>query len=365
MGKVVVGLSGGVDSAVAATLLVRQGYEVVGVTLKVWEAEDDARGVTKKWQDRSCCKVGLARFATEQLDIPHHVIDVKAEFRKAVIDDFISGYAAGQTPNPCVRCNERIKFTHLYEAAQSLEADYVATGHYVRLIRDAVTNEFCLTEALDKTKDQTYFLHRLKRAWLPNLIFPLGGMKKSEVWTVAESIGLPVDEISESQEICFVTQSNYREFLETEAPEIGRPGNIVNVSGKILGQHQGVFNYTSGQRRGLGVSTGERMFVLGVEPLTDTVVVGHEKALFQSSCLVGDLNLLCTKEDLFRDTVMGKIRYATPPASAVVKPYSDDIVQLVFEGAQRAITPGQSAVFYREGQVLGGGIIISLKGEKS
>ncbi|MBQ27790.1 MAG: tRNA 2-thiouridine(34) synthase MnmA [Nitrospiraceae bacterium] len=364
-GKVVVGLSGGIDSAVAATLLVRQGFEVVGVTLQVWEAEDEAREATKKWQERSCCKVGLARFATEQLGIAHHVVDVKSEFRKAVIDDFIDGYAAGQTPNPCVRCNERVKFAQLYEVAQSLQADYVATGHYVQLVRDMATDEIHLTRAVDRSKDQTYFLHRLQRDWLPHLLFPLGALKKSDVWTIAESLGLPVDEISESQEICFVTQSSYREFLEKEVPEIGRPGNIVDLSGLVLGQHQGVFNYTSGQRRGLGVATGERMFVLEVEPQTDTVVVGPEEKLFRSDCLVGDLNLLCSTKTLFEKPVMGKIRYATTVAPAVVKPHSDNVVQVVFETAQRAITPGQSAVFYRGDQVLGGGIIINSKGGRS
>ncbi len=364
-GKVVVGLSGGIDSAVAATLLVRQGYEVEGVTLKVWEAEGDAEGTTRKWQERSCCKVGLARFATEQLGIPHHVVDVKAEFRKAVIDDFIEGYAAGQTPNPCVRCNERIKFTHLYQVAQDLHADYVATGHYVQLVHDEATDEFHLARAADHSKDQTYFLHRLQKKWLPHLIFPLGKLKKSEVWTIAESIGLPVDEISESQEICFVTQSSYRDFLEKEVPEIGRPGDIVDVSGHVLGQHQGAFNYTTGQRRGLGVATGKRVFVLEVEPQTDTVVVGPEEKLFRSDCLVGDLNLLCSTETLFKKPIMGKIRYATTAAPARVTPHADGIVQVVFETAQRAITPGQSAVFYREDQVLGGGIIVHSKGGAS
>ena len=187
-------------------------------------------------------------------------------------------------------------------------------------------------------------------------------MKKADVWTIGESIGLPVDEISESQEICFVTQSNYREFLEKEAPEIGSSGEIVDVSGQVLGQHEGVFNYTTGQRRGLGVATGERVFVVDVEPQTNTVVVGPEEHLFRSECVVGDLNLLCSAEALFAGPIMGKIRYATTASPAVVTPYAEDMVQLVFETAQRAITPGQSAVFYRGDQVLGGGIIISSKG---
>jgi len=360
--KVVVGLSGGIDSAVAATLLVQQGFKVEGVTLKVWESEDGTREATKKWQERSCCKIGIARFVTEQLGITHHVVDVKSEFRKAVINDFIDGYVAGQTPNPCVRCNERIKFTQLYEVAQSLQADYVATGHYVQLVRDLITDELHLARATDHSKDQTYFLHRLRKDWLPHLMFPLGGLKKADVWTIAESLGLPVDEISESQEICFVTQSSYREFLESEVSEIRRPGNIVDPSGCVVGQHQGVFNYTRGQRRGLGVATGERVFVLEVEPQTDTVVVGPEEQLFRSDCLVGDLNLHCSTKVLFEKPVMGKIRYGMTAAPAVVKPHSVNIVHVIFETAQRAITPGQSAVFYRGDQVLGGGIIINSKG---
>ena len=361
-GKVIVGLSGGIDSAAAAALLVRQGYDVEGVTLKVWESEDEANGATKKWQERSCCKVGLARFVTTQLGIPHHVVDVTEAFRGAVIDDFIQGYAAGQTPNPCVRCNERIKFAHLYEAAGRLDADYVATGHYVRLAHDPATGDRRLTRAADRSKDQTYFLHRLKKAWLPNLIFPLGSLTKGEVRTIAASIGLPVDEMSESQEICFVTQSDYREFLKKEVPGIERPGAIVDASGRVRGRHQGVFNYTRGQRRGLGVATGERMFVLEATPQTDTVVIGPEHALFQSECLVGDLNLLCPIDHLFAHPITSKIRYASPAVPAVVTPHSGDVVQLVFQTAQRAVTPGQSAVFYRGDQVLGGGIIIHSQG---
>src|SRR5438093_1091138 len=268
-------VSGGtVNGNVAAAILVEQGYQVQGVTLQTWEPEDDAT-TSKKWQERGCCKVGIARFVAQQLDIPHLVLDIRERFRSAVVQDFIDGYVAGLTPNPCVRCNERVKFGCLMEAAWDVGADYVATGHYARLLPDDSGRPH-LHKGGDSRKDQSYFLYRLNRAWLPRILFPVGGMCKEEVWPKAEAIGLPADEVKESQEICFVTKGDYRSFLEEQAPQAARPGPFVGTDGTVLGMHRGVPFYTPGQRRGLGLAAAQRLYVLRRNVASNTVVVGSE-----------------------------------------------------------------------------------------
>lgn len=353
---VILGMSGGVDSCVAAALLVEQGYDVHGVTLQIWEREDES-AVSKRWQERSCCKVGIAKFAAKRLGISHEVIDTRADFRAGVIDDFLSGYLNGTTPNPCVRCNERVKLRSLYSIAQARSTDFVATGHYARVADEA--GQWSLQRALDSRKDQSYFLYRIHPTWLPKLLFPVGTMQKSEVWQRAELLGLPADELKESQEICFVTQGDYRTFIEIEAPDSQRPGNFTTATGEVLGRHDGIAYYTPGQRRGLGIATGERLYVQHVAPETNTVVVGPEEQLFRSECTVSDLNL-------FDETLLNrptsadvKIRYATPGAPAQLHPNSDGTLRITFQAPQRTLSPGQSTVFYHGDRVLGGGIIQS------
>jgi tRNA-uridine 2-sulfurtransferase len=352
---VVVGMSGGVDSAVAAAILVEEGYQVQGVTLQTWEPEG-GEATSKKWQERGCCKIGIARFVAEQLGIPHQVLDIRDRFRSAVVQDFIDGYLAGLTPNPCVRCNERVKFGCLVEAARELGADYVATGHYARLLPDD-TGRPHLHKARDPRKDQSYFLYRLNRAWLPRILFPVGGMRKDEVWPKAEAIGLPADEVKESQEICFVTKGDYRSFLVEQAPEAARPGPFVGTDGTVLGMHRGVPFYTAGQRRGLGLAAAQRLYVLHVNAPSNTVVVGPEEELLEPACLVGDLNLLSVDglDEPVRAEV--KVRYASPAAPATIWPLEDGRLRVEFDLPQRALSPGQSAVFYQGDRVLGGGII--------
>ena len=262
---VILGMSGGVDSSVAAALLVEQGDDVRGVTLQVWEHEDESVAVSKRWQERGCCKVGLARHVAKLLDIPHEVIDTQESFKKGVVDDFVQGYVNGTTPNPCVRCNERVKFGSLYHLAKSMGADYVATGHYAR-VQPSQDGTMALCKAKDSKKDQSYFLYRVPSSWLPHILFPLGSMMKSEVWDRAEAMGLPLDELKESQEICFVTQGTYREFIKVNAPESLRPGSFVTTKGRPIGQHDGIAFYTPGQRKGLGIATGERLYVQRVIP---------------------------------------------------------------------------------------------------
>ena len=349
------GMSGGVDSSVAAALLVDQGYKVQGVTLRTWETEDGAT-TSKKWQERGCCKIGIARYVAERLNIPHQVIDIRAHFRSAVVEDFVHGYLAGQTPNPCVRCNERVKFGCLVDAARKLGADYVATGHYAQVLPDTAGRQH-LQKGGDPRKDQSYFLYRLNRRWLPRILFPVGGLRKDEVWPRAEAIGLPADEVKESQEICFVTKGDYRGFLAEEAPQAARPGAFVGTDGTVLGTHRGVPFYTPGQRRGLGIAAEQRLYVVRVDVARNTVVVGREEDLLETACLVGDLNLLSVDrlEEPLRAEV--KVRYASPAVPATIFPLEEGRLRVEFDAPQRALSPGQSAVFYQGDRVLGGGII--------
>jgi tRNA-uridine 2-sulfurtransferase len=354
MSRVILGMSGGVDSSVAAALLVEQGYDVHGVTLQIWEHEEDA-SVSKRWQERGCCKVGLARFVANRLSIPYEVVDSRDAFRVRVIDDFLAAYLAGRTPNPCVRCNELVKFRTLYRIAEERGVDYVATGHYARIGCDG--GALTLQRGLDARKDQSYFLYRIDRAWLPRLLFPVGTMPKAEVWARAEALGLPADELKESQEICFVSQGDYRAFIEREAPEARKPGWFTDPSGNVLGRHDGIAFYTPGQRRGLGVAAGQRLYVQRMMPDTQTVILGPEEGLYRSDCIVADLNLF--DRTAFTGSIQAqvKIRYATPAASAVLETLDEERLHVRFFTPQRAVSPGQSAVFYDGDRVLGGGII--------
>ena len=355
---VLLGMSGGVDSSVAAALLVRQGYDVQGVTLQVWEHEDETVAVSKRWEERGCCKVGIAKYVAQTLKIPHEVIDTRETFRASVIDDFVTGYLEGTTPNPCVRCNERVKLRSLVELADERGIDFVATGHYVRIGQSEGTPT--LHRAADPKKDQSYFLYRLHQSWLTRLLFPVGGMRKTDVWIEAETLGLPADELKESQEICFVSHGDYRTFIEKEAPAAKKPGAFVDGEGRYLGGHEGIAFYTPGQRRGLGIATGRRLYVQEVQPDTNTVVLGPEESLRRSQCDVADLNLFDSSLLRGATDVTVKVRYATLAVPATIQSRSDTTLRILFHEPQRALSPGQSAVFYRNDRVLGGGIIQSL-----
>ena len=354
---VLLGMSGGVDSSVAAALLVRQGYDVHGVTLQVWEHEDDTVAASKRWEERGCCKVGIARFVAQTLKIPYEVVDTRATFRAGVIDNFVAGYLEGTTPNPCVRCNERVKLRGLIELANTRGIQFVATGHYVRIGESRGIRT--LQRAMDLKKDQSYFLYRLRHEWLERLLFPVGDMQKADVWKEAETLGLPVEELKESQEICFVSHGDYRTFLEKESPSAKKPGAFVDDAGQYLGGHEGIAFYTPGQRRGLGIATGRRLYVQQVLPATNTVVLGTEESLRRSHCDITDLNLFDpslltgpTEADI-------KVRYATAATPATIQPLPEGTLRISFHVPQRALSPGQSAVFYRNDYVLGGGIIRS------
>lgn len=343
------------DSSVAAALLVRQGYDVHGVTLQVWEHEDETVAASKKWEERGCCKIGIAKFVAQKLKIPYEVIDSRNHFRTEVIDNFLQGYAGGVTPNPCVRCNERVKLRSLLELATARGIQYVATGHYVRIVNRQ--DRYHLHMSTDRKKDQSYFLYRLDPQWLPRLLFPVGDMHKADVWREAEALGLPVDELKESQEICFVSHGDYRTFIEAEMPEAKKPGPFVDQEGQYLGSHQGIAFYTPGQRRGLGLSAGRRLYVHQVHAATNTVVLAPEDALLRHTCIVKELNLFDRSLLTTTAHLDVKIRYATPQTPATLEPFGSDGLSLQFLSPQRAMSPGQSAVFYQDDQIMGGGII--------
>jgi tRNA-uridine 2-sulfurtransferase len=351
---VVVGMSGGVDSCAAALILKELGYRVIGVTLKVWKEEDNP---DRRWQERTCCKVGIARYVAQRLGIEHHLIDVQPEFRRSVIDDFVDGYLAGETPNPCVRCNEHIKFGRLFEIAMELGADFLATGHYVRIDRNADTRQYRIWRSTDATKDQSYFLYRLRPEILPRLIFPLGSMRKADVWRRVESLDLPLEEMRESQEICFVTQQDYRGFLSEHAPQAVRPGPVISSRGQVLGAHQGVAFYTVGQRRGLGISSSGPLYVINLRPEENAVVVGPESELLRDELVANQLNLFVESPIKEPVEVEVKIRYRNPLIPARILPRDENSVYVRLGIPQRGVTPGQSVVFYRGEEVLGGGII--------
>lgn len=348
-------MSGGVDSSVAALLLTEQGYDVKGVTLQVWEPEEANAAVSKKWEERGCCKVGLARHVAQRLGIPHEVVDTRETFRKNVVDDFIAGYLSGTTPNPCVRCNERVKFGQLYGLAKARGIDFVATGHYARVL--PVDDGIGLFRGADGQKEQSYFLYRLPVAWLPHILFPVGHLQKPEVWKRAEELGLPADEMKESQEICFVTQGDYRTFLTEEAPQALRPGPFLDSDGRKIGEHRGIAFYTPGQRKGLGIARGERLYVKEVNPETNAVVLGRAEDLSRQTCTVHDVNWLAGTLPETMEQADIKYRYASPAVSGRVRQHATGTLSIEFQEPQQALSPGQSLVFYQGDRVLGGGII--------
>ena len=351
---VILGMSGGVDSSVAVSCLLNEGYDVHGITLKTWEDEDDTTRVSKRWQERGCCKVGMAKHVAKLFDIPHEVIDIQELFTKEVMDDFVSGYLQGITPNPCVRCNERVKVLGLYQIAMERGANFFATGHYAQIDKGKNPK---LLKGKDPRKDQSYFLYRLSPSWLPHMLLPLGGMQKAEVWKQADAMGLPTDELKESQEICFVTQGDYRTFLRERAPHVSQPGPFLDLNGQKIGEHQGIAFYTPGQRKGLGLATGERLYVQTVIPETQAVVLGPKQELLKSECVVTDLNIFdeCQLRD--EHSIDVKFRYASPSVPARLHWKNRQEIQVRFDSPQQALSPGQSVVFYRNDQVLGGGFI--------
>ncbi len=352
--KVIVGMSGGIDSSVAAMLLVEQGYDVIGATLEIWAEGEYLEG---EWHGRSCCKIGLARYAAERLKIPYYVWEAHKEFRQWVVDEFCQEYLKGRTPNPCIRCNETIKFSLLLEKALSLGADYIATGHYARISYRPANDNYYLRKGIDPEKDQSYFLYRLSQVHLSRIIFPIGNYTKGEVYRMAESLDLPVHEMKESQEVCFVTRRGYQEFISGRIPSSLNPGRFVTSSGEVLGEHRGIAFYTIGQRRGLGISSGERLYVVRIDPASNEIVLGRDEELYAKGLITTDIHTINGESFKEERHLLAKVRYRNEETKVSVVPIGEGRLRIIFDEPQRAITPGQSIVLYEGDMVVGGGII--------
>jgi tRNA-specific 2-thiouridylase len=355
--RVIVGMSGGVDSSVTAGLLVEQGYDVVGITLNLWPELD---GAPENGREDACCALGAvedARRVADRLGIRYYVMNFRDTFEEKVIKDFIGEYARGRTPNPCVRCNQFIKFDALLARAAQFDADYVATGHYARVEQDATTGRWLLRKAADPSKDQSYVLYVMTQDRLERALFPLGALSKAETRKLAEEWRLPVANKPESQDICFVPYKRYTEFLERHAPETLQAGPIVDVSGQRVGTHQGIALHTVGQRRGLGLATKEPRYVTGLDSATNTVMVGALDDLLKSECELEDVNWVKLAEPAEPVRTLARIRYRSELVPATVHAEPGARARVIFDEPQRAVTPGQAVVFYDGEYVVGGGTI--------
>ena len=344
--KVLLGMSGGVDSSVSALLLQEQGYEVIGVTMQLLDKENIE-------------SINDAKKVCQKLGIEHHVVDLKKVFKERVIENFISTYMCAKTPNPCVECNKYLKFGELFNFAKQFECDYIATGHYARIEYSNKYNQYVLAKSKSKLKDQTYFLYDIDKKILPNIIFPLSDFDdKNEIRKIAEERGLEIAQKKDSQEICFIENNNYIEFLQKQ--NLGKTierGNIVLKNGKILGTHNGLIHYTIGQRKGIGISYQEPLYVIKLDSEKNEVIVGTEKELYSKELTAKNLNFLVDINLQEGIEIQAKVRYRANPAKATLK-VEGDFAKVVFEQEQRAITPGQSIVFYMDDIVLGGGKIM-------
>jgi tRNA-specific 2-thiouridylase len=352
--KVMVAMSGGVDSSVAAYLLKEAGYDVTGVTMCL--------GV-KNLDDSNprCCgedAINDAKKVCLNLGIPHYVFDFSEDMKKNIIEKFIQSYLEGKTPNPCIDCNKYLKFGILLNKAISLGFDYLATGHYAQILQK--NDSYYLKKPIDKRKDQTYFLYKIKKENLPLIIFPLANLNKEDVREIAKSIGLSVAEKKESQEVCFVADNNYKDFLLKNAEKsLIEPGNILDINGKVIGKHNGIAFYTIGQRKGFGISAPTPLYVIKINKNTNEIVIGERKYLKSRELIAEDINLLYKGEEL-PDKAMAKIRYNHKEAPCKIIKINNDLIKVIFEEEQEAITRGQSVVFYdvNDGDiVLGGGTI--------
>lgn len=360
--RVLMAMSGGVDSSVAAALLLEEGYEVIGATMQIWPSDLPATEEV----EGGCCSLGAvedARAVAGKLGIPYYVLNFQADFQETVIDYFVDEYIRGRTPNPCIVCNHKLKFQKLLEKAMALDAGFLATGHYVRKERDPDSGRWVLKKGLDAAKDQSYALYGLTQAQIARSLFPLGNYTKSFIREKAAQIGLAVAEKPDSQEICFVPDQDYAGFINTYRPGSARPGLIRHVDGRIMGKHQGIIHYTIGQRKGLGIAAGTPLYVTAIDPVANEVIVSENADVFRPRLMADKLNWIAIP-GLERPMEMeAKIRYTAKPVPALVKPRDAGMVEVIFQSPQRAITPGQAVVFYQDDLLLGGGTIIAATGE--
>lgn len=354
--SVMIGMSGGVDSSVAAAILLEKGYEVIGVTMQIWPETPEQVKLT----EGGCCSLSAvddARRVADTLGIPYYVLNFKEVFEEKVVNYFVDEYLKGKTPNPCIACNRHVKFEALLNKAVSMGINYVATGHYAIIKYDENRNRYILRKSVTQQKDQTYALYNLTQEQLSKVLMPIGDYSKDIVRQKASELGLSVASKPDSQEICFVDDNNYGRFIEENTDKNILPGNFVDTKGNILGKHKGLIYYTVGQRKGLGIAFGKPMYVIGLDVKNNNVLLGEDKEVFSNSLVADDLNFISIDELKEPMRVKAKIRYSAKEAAATISPVENGKVNVVFDEPQRAITPGQSVVFYDEDIVVGGGVI--------
>jgi tRNA-uridine 2-sulfurtransferase len=353
--KVIVAMSGGVDSSVTAALLVEKGYEVIGVTMRL--GSQDSQDESERPQCCSLESIEDARRVCAQLGIPFYAVNYEAIFKEEIVDYFCEEYSCGRTPNPCIVCNQKLKFGKLLILAKELDAEYVATGHYVKLSYDENLGRYILRKGVDSSKDQSYALFSLTQDQLKHAIFPLGEWTKIQVREMARQRSLKVAERPESQELCFISDDNYNRFLKDQMSGQLKSGSIVDTSGKVVGQHQGIQFYTIGQRKGLGGNLGKAMYVVRIEPSTNTIVIGSKSDLAVSKLIASNTNFISIPKLIEPIKALVKIRYKDNGTQGTVYPLSNNRFEVVFDQPCMAITPGQAAVLYDGDIVIGGGWI--------